>query len=56
MSSLMYGAKKRSKIEERLNTLFDAIKHGSPEHQAWLKQAIEDHLAGREVRKETNER
>lgn len=30
-------------------TLFDAIKHGDAVHQAWLKQAIQDHFAGRPV-------
>jgi len=32
--------------------LFDAIAHGSPEHRAWLKKAIDDHFAGRPVRHE----
>ena len=34
-------------------TLFDAIKHGDEKHQAWLKQAIEDHFAGRPVQPPT---
>ncbi len=34
---------------ERSTTLFDAISHGSEEHRAWLKKAIEDHFAGRPV-------
>lgn len=29
--------------------LFQAIKHGSPEHQAWLKEAIECHFAGKPI-------
>lgn len=33
-----------------VSTLFDAIKHGDDKHRAWLKQAIEDHFAGREVK------
>lgn len=37
--------------EKRIETLFDAIKHGDEAHRAWLKQAIEDHFAGREVKK-----
>ena len=27
-------------------TLFDAIKHGDGQHQAWLKEAITNHFAG----------
>lgn len=34
---------------DRSATLFDAIKHGDDKHRAWLKQAIEDHFAGRSV-------
>lgn len=30
-------------------TLFAAIKHGDDEHMAWLRQAIDDHFAGRTV-------
>lgn len=33
----------------RVNRLFDAIKHGDDEHQAWLKEAIECHYSGRPV-------
>ena len=29
--------------------LFDVIAHGDDEHRRWLKQAIEDHFAGRVV-------
>jgi len=29
----------------KINTLFDAIKHGDPAHQAWLKSAIDAHFA-----------
>lgn len=32
-----------------VDTLYDAIKHGDENHRAWLKQAIEDHFAGRPV-------
>lgn len=32
-------------------TLFEAIKHGDEAHQTWLKQAIEDHFAGRPVQR-----
>lgn len=31
--------------------LFEAIEHGDDEHRAWLKQAIEDFVAGRPVRR-----
>lgn len=30
-------------------SIFDAIAHGDDEHRAWLRQALEDHLAGRPV-------
>lgn len=29
---------------EKIETLFDAIKHGDEKHQAWLKEAIEKHF------------
>lgn len=37
------------KREQQIGSLFDAIAHGSDEHRAWLKKAIEDHFAGRPV-------
>ena len=37
-------------IKDNVISLFDAIKHGDDEHKAWLKEAIEDHFAGREVK------
>lgn len=36
--------KERDYIHEKLDTLFDAIKHGDEAHQTWLKNAIETHL------------
>ena len=30
-------------------SLFEAVRHGDPEHEAWLKQAITDHFAGRPI-------
>lgn len=36
-------------LEERVATLFDAIAHGTEEHRAWLKKAIDDHFAMRPV-------
>lgn len=33
----------------RVESLFEAIAHGDEKHRAWLKQAIEDHMAGRPV-------
>lgn len=36
-------------LEERVATLFNALAHGSEEHRAWLKKAIDDHFAGRPV-------
>lgn len=38
-----------SAIEAKAASLFDAIAHGDDEHRKWLKQAIEDHFAGRPV-------
>ncbi len=32
-------------------TLFEAIAHGDQAHRDWLEQAIEDHFAGRPVRR-----
>lgn len=34
---------------ERVGSLYEALAHGSDEHRAWLKKAIEDHFAGRPV-------
>lgn len=36
-------------LRERARTLFPAIAHGDASHRAWLRQAIEDHFAGRVV-------
>lgn len=33
----------------RIESLFPAIAHGSEAHRAWLKKAIDDHIAGRPV-------
>lgn len=41
-------------VADRVNTLFDAIAHGSDEHRAWLQQAIIDHMAGRAVQRDTS--
>lgn len=38
-------------VYARIATLFEAIKHGSQEHQDWLYQAIEDHFKGKPVKK-----
>ena len=35
--------------QEQSRQLFPAIAHGDDEHRRWLKQAIEDHFAGRPV-------
>lgn len=34
-----------------VSSLFDAIAHGDDDHRAWLKQAIDDHMAGRPVQR-----
>ena len=36
-------------LEHRVKTLFSAIAHGSDEHRAWLKKAIDDHFNGKPV-------
>lgn len=33
-------------LRQRIDSLFDDIKHGDPDHQAWLKKAILDHFNG----------
>ena len=38
-------------LEERQRSLFDAIAHGDEKHREWLNGAIEDHFAGRKVRR-----
>lgn len=35
--------------QPRQETLFDAIAHGDEVHRAWLKEAIDNHFAGRPV-------
>lgn len=37
---------------DKIETLFPAIAHGDDAHRAWLKQAIEDHFAGRPVQRQ----
>ena len=32
--------------QERVNSLFDAIAHGDPEHRGWLQEAIDNHFRG----------
>lgn len=41
----------RYEQEKKIATLFDAIAHGDEKHRAWLKQAIQDHFAGKKVQK-----
>lgn len=40
-----------NELRDRRDTLFDAIAHGDEKHRAWLKQAIDDHFAGRPVKR-----
>ena len=35
----------------KISTLFDAIAHGDEKHREWLNTAIDDHFAGRPVRR-----
>jgi len=34
-----------AELEDLRDSLFEKIKHGDDDHQAWLKNAIEDHFA-----------
>lgn len=38
-----------SSTDDKVATLFDAIKHGDEAHQNWLKEAIEAHFAGEPI-------
>lgn len=31
-------------LKVKIETLFDAVKHGDEEHQRWLKEAIDSHF------------
>ena len=33
-------------LKVKVESLFDEIKHGDEEHQAWLKAKIEEHFNG----------
>jgi rubrerythrin len=44
-------ASRRPSRESRIDTLFEAIKHGDEKHKDWLQQAIEDHFAGLPVKR-----
>lgn len=46
---LQDAAERAGHLEERWHSLFDAIAHGDEAHRAWLRQALDDHLAGRPV-------
>lgn len=47
----MLAARPAAPVEDLVGTLFDAISHGDETHRAWLKQAIDDHFAGRPVKR-----
>ncbi|AXK44018.1 hypothetical protein [Erythrobacter aureus] len=36
-------------ILARVNTLYDSIAHGDEDHRGWLKEAINNHMAGEDV-------
>ena len=51
-----YDVRSRERVEQalhahiaRCDSLFEAIQHGDAEHRAWLKEAIENHFAGKPV-------
>lgn len=39
-------------LEAKVESLFDAIKHGDKEHKAWLKEAIKCHFMGKPIPKQ----
>jgi len=39
-------------FEKKVQTLYEAIKHGNEKHQKWLSDAIFSHFAGLPVMKE----
>ena len=39
-----FAAHAHKLLQEKINTLFDKIKHGDQEHQDWLKKAIDEHF------------
>lgn len=45
--SLQLARLRLMSLEARVDTLFDAIKHGDEDHQGWLKEAIDCHFAGK---------
>lgn len=36
--------KEREELNKKINSLFEAIKHGDEEHQSWLAKAIIEHF------------
>lgn len=47
-----YEGRNRDRLEQlgtRIDTLYDAIATGDEAHRAWLKAAIDNHLAGKPV-------
>jgi hypothetical protein len=44
--ALIRSAEELGRVKARLETLFEAIKHGDDAHQAWLREAIAAHCAG----------
>ena len=40
-----------AELKEKINALFDNIKHGDNDHQTWLKNAISEHF---EPKKQSN--
>jgi hypothetical protein len=48
-STVRYLTEAHFALCRRVAALFDAIKHGDAEHQAWLKDAVVAHFAGQPV-------
>jgi hypothetical protein len=46
MSNDISSASELASIKHKIETLFDAIKHGDEDHQGWLKEAIHCHFNG----------
>jgi hypothetical protein len=46
MNNYISPTSELARINSKIQTLFDAIKHGDEDHQAWLKEAIRCHFEG----------
>lgn len=42
-------ARQLAYLKFKIDTLFDAIRHGDQKHREWLKEAIQCHFNGKEL-------